>query len=93
MSVIASLLPTGTVSGAPKLRAIQRIYEVMPHKRGVYSNLGAPDTVPVGNRLAITDIGEIFSLISPVTSLTMCITHIREAFIAVVLVILTVIIT
>lgn len=37
MSVIASLLPTGTVSGAPKLRAIQRIYEVMPHKRGVYS--------------------------------------------------------
>jgi len=37
MSVIASLLPTGTVSGAPKLRAIQRIYEVQPHKRGVYS--------------------------------------------------------
>ncbi|WP_251942984.1 anthranilate synthase component I [Staphylococcus sp. Marseille-Q5304] len=37
MSVIASLLPTGTVSGAPKLRAIQRIYENYPHKRGVYS--------------------------------------------------------
>ncbi|AID01315.1 anthranilate synthase component I [Staphylococcus xylosus] len=37
MSVIASLLPTGTVSGAPKLRAIQRIYESQPHKRGVYS--------------------------------------------------------
>jgi len=37
MSVIASLLPTGTVSGAPKLRAIQRIYEVMPNKRGFYS--------------------------------------------------------
>lgn len=37
MTVIASLLPTGTVSGAPKLRAIQRIYESQPHKRGVYS--------------------------------------------------------
>ncbi|PHK49344.1 anthranilate synthase component I [Staphylococcus edaphicus] len=37
MTVIASLLPTGTVSGAPKLRAIQRIYESNPHKRGVYS--------------------------------------------------------
>lgn len=37
MTVIASLLPTGTVSGAPKLRAIQRIYEQFPYKRGVYS--------------------------------------------------------
>ena len=37
MSVIASLLPTGTVSGAPKLRAIQRIYESYPYKRGIYS--------------------------------------------------------
>lgn len=37
MSVIASLLPTGTVSGAPKLRAIQRIYEAQPNKRGIYS--------------------------------------------------------
>ncbi|MEN3088584.1 MAG: anthranilate synthase component I [Staphylococcus pseudoxylosus] len=37
MTVIASLLPTGTVSGAPKLRAVQRIYESQPHKRGVYS--------------------------------------------------------
>ncbi|MGT2377696.1 chorismate-binding protein [Staphylococcus aureus] len=27
MTVIANLLPTGTVSGAPKLRAIERIYE------------------------------------------------------------------
>ncbi len=26
MTVIANLLPTGTVSGAPKLRAIERIY-------------------------------------------------------------------
>ena len=37
MSVIASLLPTGTVSGAPRLRAIQRIYEAYPFKRGIYS--------------------------------------------------------
>ena len=37
MTTIASLLPTGTVSGAPKLRAIQRIYESYPYKRGVYS--------------------------------------------------------
>ncbi|WP_154836768.1 anthranilate synthase component I [Staphylococcus sp. Marseille-Q1834] len=37
MTVIANLLPTGTVSGAPKLRAIQRIYEIYPHKRGIYS--------------------------------------------------------
>lgn len=37
MSIIASLLPTGTVSGAPKLRAIQRIYENNPQKRGIYS--------------------------------------------------------
>ena len=36
MTTIASLLPTGTVSGAPKLRAIQRIYESYPYK-GVYS--------------------------------------------------------
>lgn len=37
MTTIASLLPTGTVSGAPKLRAIQRIYESYQYKRGVYS--------------------------------------------------------
>lgn len=37
MTIIASLLPTGTVSGAPKLRAIQRIYESHPYKRGIYS--------------------------------------------------------
>ncbi|MCS4486164.1 anthranilate synthase component I [Staphylococcus americanisciuri] len=37
IDVIASLLPTGTVSGAPKLRAIQRIYEQQPVRRGVYS--------------------------------------------------------
>ncbi|MBI5974384.1 anthranilate synthase component I [Staphylococcus canis] len=37
IDIIASLLPTGTVSGAPKLRAIQRIYEQKPVKRGVYS--------------------------------------------------------
>ncbi len=37
IDVVISLLPTGTVSGAPKLRAIERIYEVRPEKRGIYS--------------------------------------------------------
>ena len=37
MDIITSLLPTGTVSGAPKIRAIQRIYEQHPYQRGVYS--------------------------------------------------------
>jgi len=37
IDVVTSLLPTGTVSGAPKLRAIERIYEVRPEKRGIYS--------------------------------------------------------
>lgn len=37
MTVIANLLPTGTVSGAPKLRAVERLYEQFPYKRGVYS--------------------------------------------------------
>lgn len=37
MTIMANLLPTGTVSGAPKLRAIERIYEVHPYKRGIYS--------------------------------------------------------
>lgn len=39
MTVIANLLPTGTVSGAPKLRAIRRIYETYPYKRGLYSGV------------------------------------------------------
>ncbi|APE76815.1 anthranilate synthase component I [Leuconostoc mesenteroides subsp. jonggajibkimchii] len=30
-------LPAGTVSGAPKVRALQRIYEMEPVKRGVYA--------------------------------------------------------
>lgn len=37
VDIIMSLLPTGTVSGAPKIRAIQRIYETSPVKRGIYS--------------------------------------------------------
>ncbi|MBO1197775.1 anthranilate synthase component I [Staphylococcus simiae] len=37
MTVIANLLPTGTVSGAPKLRAVERLYEQFSYKRGVYS--------------------------------------------------------
>lgn len=37
VDIIMSLLPTGTVSGAPKIRAIERIYETAPVKRGIYS--------------------------------------------------------
>ena len=37
LPVLANLFPTGTISGAPKLRAIRRIYETYPHKRGIYS--------------------------------------------------------
>jgi len=40
LSAIAALkatLPAGTVSGAPKVRALQRIYEMEPVKRGVYA--------------------------------------------------------
>lgn len=37
MTTIASLYQLGQYRGAPKLRAIQRIYEFYPYKRGVYS--------------------------------------------------------
>ena len=34
---LKSTLPAGTVSGAPKIRAMQRIYELEKEKRGVYA--------------------------------------------------------
>ncbi|SKA01339.1 anthranilate synthase component 1 [Pilibacter termitis] len=37
MDALKSLLPAGTVSGAPKIRAMQRIYEFEKVKRGVYA--------------------------------------------------------
>lgn len=37
LDVIASCLPAGTVSGAPKIRAMQLIHQYEPVKRGVYA--------------------------------------------------------
>jgi anthranilate synthase component 1 len=36
MDVLRSLLPAGTLSGAPKVRAMEIIDELEPHKRGSY---------------------------------------------------------
>lgn len=37
IEALKATLPAGTVSGAPKVRALQRIYEMEPVKRGVYA--------------------------------------------------------
>ncbi|GGH97342.1 MAG TPA: anthranilate synthase component I [Staphylococcus sp.] len=37
LQMITALLPAGTVSGAPKTRAITRIYESRKQKRGIYA--------------------------------------------------------
>ncbi|MBP2098497.1 anthranilate synthase component I [Enterococcus rivorum] len=37
MDALKATLPAGTVSGAPKIRAMQRIYEMEPVKRGIYA--------------------------------------------------------
>ncbi|WP_273950233.1 anthranilate synthase component I [Leuconostoc mesenteroides] len=37
IEALKAILPAGTVSGAPKVRALQRIYEMEPVKRGVYA--------------------------------------------------------
>jgi anthranilate synthase component 1 len=37
MDALKATLPAGTVSGAPKIRAMQRIYQQEPVKRGIYS--------------------------------------------------------
>ena len=37
MDVLKSTFPAGTVSGAPKIRAIEIIYELEPIKRGIYA--------------------------------------------------------
>ncbi|WP_019312738.1 anthranilate synthase component I [Streptococcus mutans] len=37
MDALKSTLPAGTVSGAPKLRAMKRIYELEKEKRGIYA--------------------------------------------------------
>lgn len=37
LEALKSTLPAGTVSGAPKIRAMNRIYELEKEKRGIYS--------------------------------------------------------
>ena len=37
MDALKATLPAGTVSGAPKIRAMQRIYELEREKRGIYA--------------------------------------------------------
>lgn len=37
MDALKATLPAGTVSGAPKIRAMQRIYELEPVKRNIYA--------------------------------------------------------
>ncbi|MBZ1514319.1 anthranilate synthase component I [Leuconostoc mesenteroides] len=37
IEALKATLPAGTVSGAPKVRALQRIYEMEPVKRGIYA--------------------------------------------------------
>ncbi len=37
MDALKSTLPAGTVSGAPKIRAMKRIYELETEKRGIYA--------------------------------------------------------
>ena len=65
LEVITSLLPTGTVSGAPKLRAIQRIYETTQQKRGIYSggigyiNCNHELDFALAIRTMIVDVGKV----------------------------------
>jgi anthranilate synthase component 1 len=37
MDVLKATFPAGTVSGAPKVRAMEIIYELEPSKRGIYA--------------------------------------------------------
>jgi len=37
LDVLAATFPAGTVSGAPKVRALQLIHELEPHARGPYA--------------------------------------------------------
>ena len=37
LDALKATLPAGTVSGAPKIRAMQRIYQLEKEKRGIYA--------------------------------------------------------
>ncbi len=66
MDVLAATFPAGTVSGAPKIRAMEIIAELEPYKRGVYSGAigyigwqGNMDTA-IAIRTAIIKDGRLF---------------------------------
>ena len=66
LDVVDAILPAGTLSGAPKLRAMEIINELENNKRGIYggaigylSFTGDLDTC-IGIRLAFTKNGKVF---------------------------------
>ena len=66
MDVIRATFPAGTVSGAPKIRAMEIIRELEPIKRGIYSGAvgylswnGNLDTA-IAIRTAVVKDGEVF---------------------------------
>jgi len=66
MDVLAATFPAGTVSGAPKIRAMEIIAEFEPYKRGVYSGAvgyigwqGNMDTA-IAIRTAVVKDGQLY---------------------------------
>ena len=65
MDVLRATFPAGTVSGAPKIRAMEIIHELEPVKRGIYSGAvgylsfnGNMDTA-IAIRTAVVKDGEL----------------------------------
>jgi anthranilate synthase component 1 len=61
-SLLRDTFPAGTVSGAPKVRAMQIISELEPHRRGIYAGAvgyigfdGAMDTCIALRTIAVRD--------------------------------------
>ena len=66
MDVLKATFPAGTVSGAPKIRAIEIIQELEPHKRNIYAGAigyigwnGDADTA-IAIRTAVIQDGRLF---------------------------------
>jgi anthranilate synthase component 1 len=66
MDVLKATFPAGTVSGAPKIRAIEIIQELEPHKRNIYSGAigyigwsGDADTA-IAIRTAVIQNGRLY---------------------------------
>ena len=66
MDVLAATFPAGTVSGAPKIRAMEIIAELEPYKRGIYSGAvgyigwqGNMDTA-IAIRTAVVKDGKLY---------------------------------